>query len=358
MTPHIVSESEAAPLVSERSRLITALADEIHRERGDDTGEPVELRRESRIAEQLVDALADFDDRRPYLQVIEEQISSSQQTPQDLKDAHALDSILRRFGPEALKAPGRLGVCPAVVAKALALLQKANVSCSELEKIASCDPILATSLLGHANSALYERNMPVSSVAAAVAYIGLETAKRVILAASARPLFASVGLRDLWAHSVDVAAIAEQIAAKSGVADAGEAFTAGLIHDIGRLAFELSHNDDFVIAHHRLSNTSKNACFADVILTGQDHGKAGARLLSTWRLPPHLSAAVRDHHTPEQSDSPLASILYLSEVVSGSVEEAVVPARFEHSLRMAGLQSTNWLTSDIRRLGTALAMAG
>jgi putative nucleotidyltransferase with HDIG domain len=278
--------------------------------------------------------------------------------PEAAGAAAALRNLWRRHSPAVQTIPARLGVCPAVVFKALSLLQREQATMTELEKVASCDPILATSLLSFANSALFQRSEQLKTVRSALSYIGIAAAKRVILAASARPLFASVELRELWQHSVDVASIAEQVAGSSGLAEPSEAFVAGLIHDLGRIAVELSKSDDFVVTHRRLAHAARSAVLADIVLTGRDHGEIGAEILSAWRLPDELVNAVRYHHRPELTSSPLASILYISENVADAEECICSPDRLEHAMETARLTSLDSVRSDLRRLGTALAMVG
>jgi putative nucleotidyltransferase with HDIG domain len=270
----------------------------------------------------------------------------------------ALCLLSRRHGSIGSSAPARLGACPAVVHRALGLLRRENSTLHEIEKVVECDPILATSLLSFANSAIYARSAPVCSVASAIAYIGGDAAKRVILTASARPLFGCVTLPELWKHSVDVAAISEQLAAAAGMMDPSEAFVAGLIHDIGRIAIELTDHRELVTRHHRLSLASGCPILADLVFTGCEHGEIGANLLGAWHLPSALVDSVRYHHRPELHDSALASVVYLAEVVSGSVEDVPSTERIDCAMRSAGVRNLEWVTSDLRRLGTALAMCG
>ena len=328
------------PASDGKMRRVSALAGEMLRDMPTSSEAAV-----MRAAESVEEALFGGDgSERPYSEVVGE--------------LPALDRLQERYGPRVLKVPPRLGVCPAVVFRALSLLRSDRASFGDIEKITACDPVLATSLLSHANSVLYARMEPVSSVAAAIAYIGTDAAKRVVLAASARPLFASVELQGLWQHSVDVAVIAEQLAATAGMRDPAEAFVAGLIHDVGRLAVELAAADDFVIAHTRLAQASGCVVLADVALTGQDHGGIGATVLGGWRLPEALLEAIRYHHQPHLSGSVMASILYLAEEVSRSGEAVVAAPRLEGAMRRAGTKDLEWVSSDPRRLGTALAMAG
>jgi putative nucleotidyltransferase with HDIG domain len=275
--------------------------------------------------------------------------------------APAVDALCRvsqRYRSIAAIAPRQLGTCPAVLYKALAMMRRDNVAFGEIEKVAECDPILATSLLSFANSALFSHSTRIHSVGAAIAYIGLDAARHVILAASARPLFTSLTLPRLWEHSVDVAAIAEQLAGIAGMADPSEAFAAGLIHDIGRIVIELSDYPDLIAAHSRLTQASGCAIMADVTFTGREHSDIGADILLTWRLPSEMVDAVRHHHRPEQHGSAMSCILYLAEVVSNSTEDVTSAARVEYALERTGVKHLDWVNSDVCRLGTALAMCG
>ncbi len=271
--------------------------------------------------------------------------------------AGALRHLAGRFGDAAARIPHRMGACPGVVFRTLSLLRRENAGFHDVERVCGCDPVLASALLRYANSALFS-HAPIFGVAPAIAYLGIEDAKRVVLAASAKPLLASPRLPHLWEHSVDVAVIAEQIATAGRSVDPAEAFVAGLIHDMGRIALQLHDVDALANAHRRLS-AHPNCCVpADYVLTGMDHGEIGAGVLGHWSLPSELLDAVRFHHRPEQHPAPLASVLYLAEEVSQSLEDFPNQDRLDKAMQLAGLTSLSQFTSDLRRLGTALAMMG
>lgn len=276
----------------------------------------------------------------------------------DRESARHLEHLLRRYSPAVAKVPARLSSCPAVIFKALALLRREPVTLQEVEKLVSCDAVLASSLLSFANSALFSRTSPVISIAAAIAYVGIPAAKRVILSASTRPLYSSAELCELWRHSVDTASIAERLAVITKTMDPGEAFVAGLIHDIGRIAIESTNHDDFVLVHRRVTHATGCAELADIMLTGQDHGQIGAALLASWNMPRDLIDGVRFHQRPERSEGALASILYLAETIAGPEEVVPSQERLEYAMHTAKVDSFDSIKSDLRRLGTALAMVG
>ncbi|MBS1873997.1 MAG: HDOD domain-containing protein [Acidobacteria bacterium] len=270
----------------------------------------------------------------------------------------ALERLYERYSPLVYKTPPKLGVCPAVMAKALELFSREDVTLAEVEGVAGCDPVLVTSLLRYANSAMYDRGTPARTIKAAIARIGFTAARSVIVAASARPLFDSTALNALWRHSVDVASIAQQIAGLTEKADPSEAFVAGLTHDLGLLAIEMIDDAGFLEIRHRLTDASGCPILADFVLNGQDHGQIGASILSIWKMPDSLIEAIRHHHRPELGHSPMPSILYLAERVALSAEDIEVPSRLRGALDCVGMASIEDIAGDAGRLSTALSTIG
>jgi putative nucleotidyltransferase with HDIG domain len=126
------------------------------------------------------------------------------------------------------------------------------------------------------------------------------------------PLFASSNLRDLWQHSLDVGRACERMATASGDTHPEEAFLAGLVHDIGRLAiWRLS--GDAARSYARLLERGCEPVLAELFLFGYDHGQTGAEILRLWSFPSHLVDAVEHHHRPECSSAPLAALLFMAE---------------------------------------------
>jgi HD-like signal output (HDOD) protein len=78
-------------------------------------------------------------------------------------------------------------------------------------------------------------------------------------------------------------------------------------------------------AHARLVEDGCPPAYAEDLLLGCDHAEIGAQVLRSWRFPDHLIEAVRFHHRPADSDSQLASALYLAEFWAETDEE--VPRR-------------------------------
>jgi HD-like signal output (HDOD) protein len=206
----------------------------------------------------------------------------------------------------------------------------------DLEKIALRDPVLSGSLLGVANSALFGRARPASTVARAIACVGVEAARKIMLAAAMRPLFASAGLARIWSHSLSSAPLCSAIASHTGLLSPEEGLVLGLLHDIGAVAVQFLPRDT-LITHRSLIEGGCPAAYVERFLLGRDHGEIGADLIAGWQLPDEFIEAVRFHHQPERSTSKLAALTYLAEFWSGQEEDLPSFGRVEACLERVGL---------------------
>lgn len=229
---------------------------------------------------------------------------------------------------ELLDQVRRLPVFPAVVLRVLEITADEDSSYSQIERIIRSDQVLAGHLLQAANSALYSPQRRIASIPQAISYIGLDACRKVLMASVFQPLFGSASLRDLWRHSLVVAQLTERVALLSARIDPQEAFLAGLVHDIGRLALQKVRHE-YVADYQRLLGRGCEPVFAEMVLCGFEHGAIGAEVLRCWSFPEHLIEAVRQHHRPEFGASPLAAAIYLAENCSGAREDLASAVRVE-----------------------------
>jgi HD-like signal output (HDOD) protein len=206
----------------------------------------------------------------------------------------------------------------------------------ELEGIALRDPVLAGSLLGVANSALFSRERRVSSVRRAIAAVGVDAARKIMLAAAVRPLFASAGLQRIWSHSLSSAPLCSALAQHTGLLTADEGLLFGLVHDIGAVALQFLPR----VTLNTMRNLVEGGCppaYVERLLLGRDHGEIGAGLIAQWHFPEEFIDAVRFHHQPERSPSKLVSLAYLAEFWSGLDEDLPSFGRVEACLARVGI---------------------
>jgi putative nucleotidyltransferase with HDIG domain len=230
----------------------------------------------------------------------------------------------------------RLPVFPAIALRVLALAASESVSIAELSALVSKDQVLAGHLIAAANSCLYSPTGKISAIGHAMSYVGLDETRRIITAASMRPLFASGGIAGLWKHSLEVARLCEDLAAATRVVRKDEAFLAGLVHDVGRL-LAVKHSGEASLTFVRMVEQGCDPAFAETILFGCDHAGLGTEVLRVWKFPERLVDAVRRHHDPERSEGVLASLIYLTESRMPAEIAEPSPATLEYAAQRVGV---------------------
>ena len=238
----------------------------------------------------------------------------------------AYHSLARGNWKRALQNAAQLPVSAISAVRKLSGFSIDELQVDTLEKIAKTDPTLAADVLQASNAACYHAHTRFSKIREAIGYIGVIRARQVLLASAARGLFGSARLRDLWKHSMAAAERMRDFAAAAGL-DTEDAFTLGLLHDIGRSAFESV--GDAAVTAARLRESGAPEMWVEIATMGRDHAECGAEILGEWGFPPFLVEAVRFHHCPEQVDSRFAYAMYLVEAESGENEDIGSP--FRHS---------------------------
>lgn len=196
---------------------------------------------------------------------------------------------------------GDLPGIPDIAQKVLALIRNPNSNMADLARVLSLDQSLAGLVLRWANSAYYGLRTPASTVQQAVVQLGQQAIRNVILASSVatileRPVKGyALEKGDLWRHSIGMASAARLVAKKFGNEISEEAYTAGLLADIGKLAFEVLLRDVDTTTPEWETQT-----FSDMEAKyfGVDHAALGAELARRWNLPPSLQDAIGFHHRP------------------------------------------------------------
>ncbi len=241
-------------------------------------------------------------------------------------------------GSDLVDVVQRLPVFPTAAQRALSLLADEEVSLARVESVVASDQVLAGHIVQCANSALHASVQRVSTLRHALAWIGADNACKVVAAASLKPLFASRHLHKLWNHSIEVAATCERLARVSRKADPEQAFLAGLVHDVGRLALlrlPLAATERYL----RLMDQGCPRVLVERVLFGRTHMSIGADALRTWNFSDEIVDSVASHHAPEQYPSTLAALLYLAEEWSGEAEDLPSAFRLTLASGIAGVKA-------------------
>jgi len=196
----------------------------------------------------------------------------------------------------------RLDALPSVPLIAERVGQLVNDPRSDARSIAAAmrgDPALTAKVLRLVNSPYFGIPNGVSDVARAISFIGFNTLHQLVLTVSVFKMLGGArdeAARALYRHSLAVAGAAEAIAEHVGHPAPQECFTAGLLHDIGRLALAQADGDLFeqVATAARARDLSLKDAEAELGLP--PHDALGLRLAKRWRFPLPLQAAIGHHH--------------------------------------------------------------
>lgn len=235
----------------------------------------------------------------------------------------------------------------AAVAEVLASFERQDVDVNDLVSKIGLDQGIVTRVLRVANSAFYGLPNKVGTIHDAVVVQGLHNIRALVVAVG---LIRQYVPRDhgrfnhslYWQHSIGTGVCARVLAARLGL-NAELAFTAGLLHDIGRLVVELVNPASFdtVMGHSIKHATSLQV--AEQAVLGFDHAEIGFEITRMWNFPVTIQVAIRDHHQPEPESGSLADLVHAANALChaldiGNAEEDQVPPLSESALQRLGLR--------------------
>jgi putative nucleotidyltransferase with HDIG domain len=190
-----------------------------------------------------------------------------------------------------------------VAQEVLAILADDPNSLGRLEQTIRHDPSIASQLLKVANCAAYAPLAPVDTVHRAIVYLGFMEVRNVALGLAIYSIFRpghtvpDFDVHAFWTHSMATAIVARLLAVEVGEEQTEVLFTAGLLHDIGRLALNACFPEDW-------SHILKEAKANDLPLllaerrAGLPHTLLGGWLAKSWGLPRPYVNSVAGHHLP------------------------------------------------------------
>jgi putative nucleotidyltransferase with HDIG domain len=214
-----------------------------------------------------------------------------------------------------------LPTLPAVALRVMELARAPETPLDTLAKLIERDPALSAAILRVVNSAFYERPQPVSSVQRALVVLGVAEVRRICLVVAVfkafpeRPGQAGLDRKLFWQHSAACGVAARRLCELLKSPHDGEEFTAGLLHDVGKLILDLCFPESYREAVAISYRDGCSMAHAERQLFDADHTEVGAWLAERWKLPGELTAAIRWHDSPELAPEPhLAAIVHLADV--------------------------------------------
>jgi HD-like signal output (HDOD) protein len=223
---------------------------------------------------------------------------------------------------------------PHIILKARDILADPNSSLKELAKVIETDQAMVAKVLTLANSAYYGVSGMVSSIQHASVLLGQKTLGQMITISASSALLnkklQGYGITpdEMWRHSLACAFAAKRIAEMRRADMLEDAFTAGLLHDAGKIILDpyvVKNQDKFaqLDRHHPMPLFE-----AEKVIIGFDHAEIMSRACRLWRFPEVQVTAIRNHHQPSCSeDHALACMIHLADVLAKSAGFTTGPPR-------------------------------
>ena len=203
--------------------------------------------------------------------------------------------------------------------------QKSDVSPNRLQELISQDQALTGRVLRVVNSAYYGLPSQVFSVGQACVILGVSQIRNLALSMAALDCTEIRTERDrqthlkFWQHAFGAAASTRYISQKMGLCSSAEdlAFTAALLHDIGRMFFWLNLGEAYWSVYGRSQESGTSIELVEAEMLGTDHCAMGALMSEKWGLPSSITAIIAQHEGPlDESSEPAVMAVNIADCLN------------------------------------------
>jgi len=192
---------------------------------------------------------------------------------------------------------------PTSAMRVIALTKNPATSAKALETVIEQDPALVVSILRQANSAYYGYARRISSLQEAIVLLGLQVIQGLVISAAVAPFLKTkllgyeIEQEGLWKHSLLTAMAAKRLCQHKKLPYGDVAFTAGLLHDIGKLIISIYVQQVGDHLLRKVTETKLSYAVLEKTVIGFDHARVGGFLAKSWDLPNDLATAISFHHS-------------------------------------------------------------
>lgn len=234
-----------------------------------------------------------------------------------IQNTNIIEEKIRRISQSLLG----LTPLPTIIARIIGMIDDPRTTARDIGKLISTDQVLTTKVLRLANSAYYGMPRKIGTVELAVVVLGFDALKDVALSVSLLNRFSSIPSNEkfdmsrFWEHSIACGIVSKMLAKKSAPKLKGEAFVAGLLHDIGKLIIIEYLKEEFDEVLKILDEKNISFYLAEREVINIDHAEIGSWLAEKSNLPLTLIESIAFHHEPlkAETNQVLASIVYFSD---------------------------------------------
>jgi putative nucleotidyltransferase with HDIG domain len=193
---------------------------------------------------------------------------------------------------------------PQVALKILRLMDENKYDIDPIAREIQKDQVMTARMLQLANSSIFGTRRRITSVDHAVVYLGQDLMVKLILSAAVQGYFAQSGMGyalckgGIYHHSVGCAHVAEALARQTGCEDPARAYTAGLLHDIGKVVLDQYVTPARPFFYREIMDTEDDVLSIETHVLRVKHTDVGAVLARLWSLPEPLIRVIQHHHHP------------------------------------------------------------
>lgn len=235
---------------------------------------------------------------------------------------------MARFNMEdIIAAVNDLPALPHIVFQIMSLTDNPKASAQDIGRVISQDQGLTAKVLRLANSAYYGYSRKVATASDATVLLGFATIRSIVIAASMSDILKreltgyALGPGDLWKHSLGTAMASRYIAQKSRFKAIEVAYTAGLLHDIGKVILNTFMKEMYHEVVGEAARCQISFLDAENRVLGFNHALVGSRVARKWRLPAEIVEAIAFHHNPAEAekDPHLTAVVHISDALCSSL---------------------------------------
>ena len=250
---------------------------------------------------------------------------------------------------EIIQATETIQPIPQVALKILRLINEEEYDIKALTAEIRKDQVISAKVLKLCNSVIFAGTNKIELLDHALIYIGSQMLVKLVISASIDNYFSHAGTGyslckgGLFHHAIGTAIIAEKLAALTGRVKPGLAYTAGLLHDIGKVVLDQYVTSAYPLFYRKLNDEGTSFLESEKSILGIDHTEIGSNLARNWSFPESLVDVIRYHHRPEDAtrNLELTHTVYLADLLM---------SRFNTGLELERL-GTETLSARLEAIG-------
>ena len=218
---------------------------------------------------------------------------------------------------------GKVSSIPQIILKIIRMIRDDSRSLQDMAEEIRKDQVITAKVIKLCNSAFFSKKMDIDSIDRALVLLGEKQLLQLVVSAVFKDFFSqntygySLCKGGLFNHALGTALIGERLATLNGNISSDIAYTAGLLHDIGKVVLDQYMGDAHPFFYRRVQEDCENIFSVEREVFGLTHDEVGTKLAERWSLPEDLSDVIKNHHNPEQSsmDSELTYLIYLADLL-------------------------------------------